>query len=297
VGYFELPVALVRDIARRDDPDSPRRAWLATLPRVVDDLSRRWSLQVERPFQPGGASSWAAPARDTAGSRLVLKVGWRHEEAEHEAEGMRAWCGGGMAQLIDSMRFDDVSALLLERCEPGTALAEARAPLEQDAILASLLRRLWIEPPSGHSFRSLASMCDRWAVDFEQHYAMCDPGLRLDPGLARAGMELLRGLPRNAERRALLCTDLHPGNVLAAGREPWLAIDPKPYLGDPTYDPLQHMLNHPDRLAADPAAFARRVAELLDLDRRRLEQWLFARCVRESVYEPAYGAVARALSP
>lgn len=34
----------------------------------------------------------------------------------------------------------------------------------------------------------------------------------------------------------LLCTDLHAGNVLAAGRESWLATDPKPYLGDPTYD-------------------------------------------------------------
>ncbi len=52
----------------------------------------------------------------------------------------------------------------------------------------------------------------------------------------------------------LLCTDLHPDNVLAAEREPWLAIDPKPYVGDPTYDPLQHMLNFPDRLAGDRAA-------------------------------------------
>ena len=41
----------------------------------------------------------------------------------------------------------------------------------------------------------------------------------------------------------LLCTDLHAGNVLAAEREPWLVIDPKPDVGDPTYDVLQHLHN------------------------------------------------------
>lgn len=51
----------------------------------------------------------------------------------------------------------------------------------------------------------------------------------------------------------LLCTDLHGDNILAAQRESWLAIDPKPYLGDPAYDTLQHMLNCEGRLAAHPA--------------------------------------------
>ena len=41
----------------------------------------------------------------------------------------------------------------------------------------------------------------------------------------------------------LLHTDLHAGNVLAAKREPWLAIDPKPYVGDPVYDVTQHIFN------------------------------------------------------
>jgi streptomycin 6-kinase len=44
-------------------------------------------------------------------------------------------------------------------------------------------------------------------------------------------------------RRVLLATDLHAMNVLAATRQPWLAIDPKPYVGDPHYDPVQHLLN------------------------------------------------------
>jgi streptomycin 6-kinase len=54
---------------------------------------------------------------------------------------------------------------------------------------------------------------------------------RLDPGLARAGIALFRELPTTADRQVLLCTDLHGDNVLAARREPWLVIDPKPYVG------------------------------------------------------------------
>jgi streptomycin 6-kinase len=169
--------------------------------------------------------------------------------------------------------------------------------LDQDVVVAGLLRRLWIEPPPAHPFRALSRLCDRWADEFERKYAASDPQLRLDPGLARAGIELFRALPRTADRAVLLYTDLHPENILAARREPWLAIDPKPYVGDPTYDPLQYMLNHPDRLAADPAGFVTRIAELLDLEPSRLRDWLFARSVQESIEAPNLREVAIALRP
>ena len=70
---------------------------------------------------------------------------------------------------------------------------------------------------------------------------------QVDPGVARAAMSLFRELPAAAPDSVLLVTDLHHDNVLASEREPWLAIDPKPYTGDPAYDVLQHMLNFPER--------------------------------------------------
>jgi streptomycin 6-kinase len=153
-------------------------------------------------------------------------------------------------------------------------------------ILTGLLRRLWIKPPSAHPFRPLQAMCNWWADEYEEKAAAVNQWPRLDQGLAGAGIELFRSLPGTADQSVLLFTDLHPDNVLAATREPWLAIDPKPYVGDPTYDPLQHMLNFPDRLAADPTGFVLRMAHLLDLDSERLRQWLFARCVQESIAQP-----------
>jgi streptomycin 6-kinase len=121
--------------------------------------------------------------------------------------------------------------------------------------------------------------------------------VRLDPGLARAGIALFRDLPATAAAQVLLCTDLHAGNVLGAEREPWLVIDPKPYVGDPAYDPLQHMLNCGERLQSDPRGLARRMASLLDLAPDRVLLWLFARCVQESPDWPSLAEVARRIAP
>jgi streptomycin 6-kinase len=83
---------------------------------------------------------------------------------------------------------------------------------------------------------------------------------------------------------------------LAAEREPWLLIDPKPYVGDPTYDVVQHLLNC-QRLHTDPGGLVRRLAELLELDPDRLALWVFARCVQESPAWPGLADVARELAP
>jgi streptomycin 6-kinase len=110
-------------------------------------------------------------------------------------------------------------------------------------------------------------------------------------------MTLYRDLPASTERDVLLCTDLHAGNMLAAGREPWLVIDPKPYVGDPTYDALQHMLSCDARPHADPHGLVRRIADLLRLDQERLRLWLFARGVRETLEFPALAEIARRVAP
>lgn len=127
VSDLELPRNLVSAVEEHD-AGSARRAWVAALPLLVDDLARRWSLDLGRPFQPGGSASWVAPARNVAGERLVLKVGWRHDEALHEADGLRAWDGDGVVRLLDALAIDETSALLLEACEPGTALSRMLPP-------------------------------------------------------------------------------------------------------------------------------------------------------------------------
>jgi streptomycin 6-kinase len=290
---FVLPENLVDSV--RSDRSARRDAWLQALPRLVADYADRWCLDLEPPYQPGGRSAWVAPARDRDGHDVVLKVAWHHDEALHEVDGLRAFAGNGTVRLHRHASDESTTVLLLERCLPGTPLGDARAEPEQDDVVADLLRRLWQAPTGGYYFRPLQVMCDAWAAEFDQRRASA-PSL-LDPGLARAGIELFRTLPATAERHVLLCTDLHAGNILAAEREPWLVIDPKPYIGDPAYDPLQHMLNCDHRLHADPIGLVRRMADLLDLDPDRLTRWLFARCVQESIDQPDLRQVAAQLAP
>lgn len=289
MGKLGLPCNLLAAAEREG-----RQGWVAALPAIVRDLQERWCLTAESPFQPGGQTAWVAPVRDAVGADLVLKVGWRHPEAVDEAAGLRVWAGGGAVRIYAELELEDTTAMLLERCEPGTPLSSLAEPL-QDVVVARLLQRLWIEPPPDSTFRPLQLMCHQWADEFDHKVSV--RRTILDPGIARDGIDLFRSLPACADRQVLLCTDLHAGNVLAAQREPWLVIDPKPYVGDPTYDALQHMLNCPKRLRSDPSNFVDRMAELLVLDAERLRLWLFARCVQESPDWPSLADVARQIAP
>jgi len=291
--------AVPRHLAETARHDYGVRGWIRGLPAIVADLTDRWSLRVGEPFEPGGQCSWTAAATDPAGTGLVLKVGFRFPGGDErdEAAGLRIWDGNGAVRLYAAHESESAYALLTERCVPGTALGQALPGPEQDQVVAMLLRRLWAQPHAAYPFRPLAQMCARWAEEFEQEYAAAGPAGRIDPGLARAGIALFRALPQTAGSQVLLCTDLHGENVLAAQRAPWLVIDPKPYVGDPAYDVLQHMLNCEDRLSADPAGLADRMAALAGIDAARVRQWLFARSVQESTGSPLMRQVARRLAP
>ena len=274
--------------------ESDRSEWIRDLPRLIDRIEEQWALEIGDPFEPGGQTAWVAPVRAEAGTDLVLKLMWRHMEAENEADGLREWHGDGAVQIYRAENLDDTTtAMLLERCRPGTSLAD-RPPTEQDVVIASLLLRLWRQP-SVAQFRPLQIMCDTWADEFEERRSRSNG--TIDAGLAGDGIALFRELPRSSERDVLLCTDLHAENVLAARREPWLVIDPKPFFGDPSYDVLQHMLNCQERLLAHPRALVRRMADLVDLDAERILLWLFARCVQESPDQPVLADVARMIAP
>lgn len=276
-------------LAEKTDPGLV--AWRAGLAQEVADVLARWHLTPCPPFVPGGSASWVAPVTGPDGAPRVLKVAWAHEEARDEAAAMAAWQGHGAARVDRAERRGDTSLLLMEQVRPGTPLQELMPGPDGDEVIAGLLRRLWIRPPAA-TFRPLSHMCRWWADEAARRLA--GSGL-LPADLVEHGLDLFRSLPQRWDGDpVLLATDLHHGNVLAAdgaagpvapgppGGGRWVLIDPKPYVGDPHYDVLQHMLNDPERLTADPAAFADRMAGLTGLDPQRTRHWLLARCVQEA---------------
>jgi streptomycin 6-kinase len=271
-----------------------RIAWLARLPDAVETLARRWSLSLGPPFLGEDIScGWVARATRADGSPVVLKLGMPHFEGLHEVAGLRFWHGDATVALLEA--DEEANAMLLEACIPGTSLRALAEP-EQDLVLANLLRRLWRDPPPDSStFRPLASMLAHWTAETRAREDAWP-----DAGLVRAGLALFEELSTTTERRVVLFTDLHAGNVLRAQREPWLAIDPKPFVGDAAYDATQHLINCPERMRGAPRATIDRFADLLGVSGERVRQWMFARAAaepRDGWATSPWLAVARALAP
>jgi streptomycin 6-kinase len=268
-----------------------RRAWLEQLPDAIRELQDRWSLSISAPFDGDEVScAWVAPAVRSDGTRAVLKLGMPHMEGAHEIQALRFWDGDPTVHLLDA--DEDRNAMLLERCEPGTALRQLPEP-NQDVVITGLLRRLWRVPRAPHPFRPLAAMTAHWADE-----TLADSARWPDAGLVQAGLHLFEELPRSSPTHMLLATALHAGTVLRAQREQWLVIDPKPFVGDPAYDATQHLFNCEERLRADPVGTIRRFADLLEIDSERVRLWMFARAAAESrdTWDDETTALARMLA-
>ena len=282
-----IPEPLIAS-CRRD----PRRlAWLDRLPQAICELQARWSLTLG-PVLSGSESTcaWIAPAVRLDGTRAVLKIGMPHIEGLHEIDGLRFWNGEPTVRLLEGDA--GVTAMLLERCEPGTSLRGLRED-EQDRVIAGLLHRLWRKPPASHPFRPLSAMIGYWAEETSAAAHTWN-----DPGLVREGLSLFDELSRASSGDVLLATDLHAGNVLRAEREPWLVIDPKPFVGDRAYDATQHLFNCRTRLLANPLGTIRRFADLLEVDHERVRLWMFARSAAEprDSWDERSVEIARALA-
>jgi streptomycin 6-kinase len=143
------------------------------------------------PFDGADVScAWVAPVEIDDGTTAVLKLGMPHMEGEHEIDALRFWDGDATVRLLEA--DDALGAMLLERCEPGTALRTLPEP-EQDVIIAGLLRRLWRSPVAAHPFRPLSTLTALWSAETIAHAEHWP-----DKGLVVEGLRLFKELPQSA---------------------------------------------------------------------------------------------------
>lgn len=227
--------------------------WLAMLPRLVAECAELWKLSPEEPVDT--PTSLVVPAGD-----VVLKLNApSHVEAEHEADALAHWDGRGAVRLL--ARDDERRALLIERCVPGTRLWDDDA--DEIDVISALLPRLQVPVGDAHPFELLADEAGRWGVDVPARYQAA--GAPFERALLDAAVDVYRTVDRSA--RFLVNQDLHGGNVLRAQREPWLAIDPKPLVGERELEASGLLRN-----AADVSRWLDALAEL-GFDRERARGW------------------------
>lgn len=242
--------------------------WIDELPSIVEGCAQRWSLTLGGPWT-NSVASLTMPA-ERYGEPVVLKIGIPDREGEFEAEALRRLGGNGAVRLLD----DDATtrAMLLERCMPGTPLTDQDPDAALD-VLIDLLPRLWIPP--GEPFRPLAAEAADLIVEMREHWVRT--GRSVDEALIDAATEAFEFLVPTQGEQVLVNQDLHAGNVLAAEREPWLLIDPKPLAGEREFGVASIVRGR--ELGHGREAVLHRLARLSDelqLDRERVRLWTIA---------------------
>ncbi|WP_430383078.1 aminoglycoside phosphotransferase family protein [Streptomyces sp. P10-4] len=276
---FEAPRRLVRALGETAPAGDD---WLARLPATAEQAVTRRELTVERVQVPGGRSSLVVLVRRADGTPAVLKLAPPRARPESERAALAHWGGLGAVQLLESVAED--GALLLERLHPDVSvrsLPEAKALLEA----AGTLRRLWVEPPAGHVFETVAERTGRQAAAMRAS-AETDPEAAplVDAALA-AREELLAAPP---EQRLLHGT-FRQSKVLAGERMPWLAVGPDPVVGESAFDLARLVRDRVEDLIAAPSGPAttrrriKRLAESLEVDQERLRGWTLFRAVESGV--------------
>ena len=230
-----------------------------------------------------GYGALVVPVRTAAGEARVLRVRWPHDEQEHEHLGLQAWAGNGTVLMY---RADPArAAMLLERLHQRD-LSSVDDDLEACEIIAGFYERLHV--PALPQLRH-AVVVHR-PLDEQPR---CAAGQRADPAPARRAGRSASAVPSSADPATdarMIHGDLHYENVLAADREPWLVIDPKPMAGDPHYEVAPLLWNRWDEMASTgqlrdhcPAAVLHgRRHRRLDEDRAR--DWVVVRMIHNAMW-------------
>ena len=252
--------------------------WLEQLPATLTFCEERWSLRVGPPF-PELSYNWAARALCDDGTAAVLKLSFPNAEFRAEAEALRLFNGRGTARLL---KVDlERGAMLLERLEAGTPLTTVEDDEQATSIAADVLGQLWRPVPQDHPF-PLVSDWARGLGRLRHHFRGGTGPMPL--ALVEEAEALFAELIPSQAEPVLLHGDLHHFNILAAQRQPWLAIDPKGVVGEPAYD-TGALLHNPAELLGTPRpgkVLERRVQKLseeLGLDRTRVRGWGMAQAV------------------
>jgi hypothetical protein len=147
-GVRDIPVVHIEEVrarlARRFGPAVAD--WCAELPALLDAVAGRWQLRLGQAWSAGGTSV-VLPCRADGGEQLVLKLTPELQIAADEAAALQGWAASPHVVMLHDADLER-GALLLERVQPGTRLADEPDPwpLEDVAPMLSDLQQPVVLP-------------------------------------------------------------------------------------------------------------------------------------------------------
>lgn len=301
-------------LSARYSHSSAGRAWLASLPGLVQGRLEHWELVVDL---PAGAQPWhghggvVVPVHRKDGSPAALKIAFPHDEARVERHALVLWGGSGAVRLLESDA--GTCAMLLERLNAGCSLQTL--PLDDAAVhWGSIMRQLSLVPdgrPQWQEFEHIAGRAEQWSDDLPADWEQ--QGRPFPRWLLEAALEVCQtrgAVGRRSARDVLVHTDLHFMNILARpqasasghstydeggmlprtalSRTDFAAIDPQPMIGEPEFAVAPLLWNRlGDLPRSDPAGGllrrCRDFSSAAGLDAEAARQWAVAREVENAL--------------
>lgn len=264
-----VPEAFIHDTVQREGDAG--RHWLDDLPTRIEALCQMWNLRIDGDPIAGYLGLVIPTSRGD--ERCMLKVSWLNESTAHESLALNTWNGRGAVKLLRAA--PEEGALLLERLDSNRSLEDL--PIDEAvAIAGELLRQLAVPAPD--LVPRLSAVATELVESIPRRSQ--ELGCLAPQRLVDAACDVARQLgPRS--QTLLANYDLHYGNVLAATRAPWLAIDPKVVAGDPEYAVGQLLWTRLEDMQAAGGLdrFVRMLVEHGALDYARTRAWSLVRTI------------------
>ncbi|MFE1404819.1 aminoglycoside phosphotransferase family protein [Streptomyces sp. NPDC058770] len=317
VRVIDIPDALIATQSKYNGETG--RAFIAALPGRAAEFLERWGLRPDGAALHGMCALVLPVVREADGRPAALKLQPVDEETVGEPVALRVWgeAGAGAVELLD--HDPATGTTLLERLDSGRSLAGVADEREAVRVLAELLARLSSVPaPAGCGLRRLGDVVARMLEEAPGAVeALSDEAERRLLADCAAAVREVVGEPGDR----VLHWDLHYGNVLAGGaadrgaalqdrergpdREPgwggagavdhrtagdrWVAIDPKPLVGDPGFELLPALVNRFDAAAVRWRFDLMTEALGLDRERERARAWTLGRLLQNGLWAVSDG--------
>lgn len=272
---MQLPQTFINTIRSTFQEDGEK--YLAELPILISEASRRWDLTEIQPVSNLSYNYVAFARRGSAA--VVLKIGVPRDELISEMNALKLFNGDGACQVLGM--DEEKGFLLLEKLAPGRMLSEIEDDDERTILAADVMQKIWRDVPGKST--PFIKLTD-WFAGLKKIRPHFEGGLGPFPKRLLESVESF--LPDLLAERdvKLLHGDFHHFNILSSERG-WLIIDPKGVIGPVGYEIGPLMMN-PWEESMDRSRFEvhakRRVdilSERLGWEREKIIRWSTAHAI------------------